>query len=69
MERKQGRKPGKTGKPATPGGVNAAPRNLKAAAARVGEGAASALVSLKRIERDRADAKPGDDGMDDGPAP
>jgi hypothetical protein len=54
MKREQGPKPEKPGRPKrAQGNVRDEPRS--------GEGAASALASLKRIERDRDRSKP-DDG-------
>ena len=65
MERKQVRKAGNAGKQER---ARPSPKTARTPAPRMGEGAASALASLKSLERDRADAKPTDDD-DEGPLP
>ena len=62
MERKEARKTGKAGKQERSRVLPSTPRGP---VPEMGEGAASALASLKRIERDRADAKPTDDVLDE----
>jgi hypothetical protein len=58
MERKQTEKPGKPVRRERPGNE----RDSKEP--RHGEGAASALATLKRLERDRSKTRPADDSHD-----